>query len=155
MLGHLPSILLNEDEFEKRKLGDGIYDVENIEFTELHEEAYALAKLRISTYVSDSEFNELLEKEKRTHNYNNLEKNMNKFRSKILLALAFINKYPNYVIASAYQTSGTLLLSKRPKKLSESKEWIDKHSFGTGFNYGSTNIIIDCPKAILILAEND
>ena len=63
-------------------------------------------------------------------------------------ALKFIAKYPNFVVASAYETGTTILLSKPPKKF--------KHvGPGCGFNYGSTNLIENCPKRLLILAEND
>lgn len=60
----------------------------------------------------------------------------------------FIKKYPGYVVGSAYNTDMTIILSIKPPKFNG--KWS-----GTGFNYGSTNILTDCPKDILILAEND
>lgn len=66
----------------------------------------------------------------------------------------FIKKYPHYRIASAYNTDYSFLLSDEPKHLSSSK-WNKENWFGIGFNYGSVNIIKNCPKDILILAEND
>lgn len=59
----------------------------------------------------------------------------------------FFLKYPEYVIASAYETQTTILISKMP---TQSLAW-----FGSGFNYGSTNIIEKTTGRILILAEND
>jgi hypothetical protein len=61
---------------------------------------------------------------------------------------AFIKKYPNYRKASAYETDYLIYLSKTPKPFKGK-------NIGSGFNYGSTNVLIDCPKRILILAEND
>ncbi len=60
----------------------------------------------------------------------------------------FVEKYPDFVIASAYETETEILLSKKP-------DGLKGDCFGSGFNYGSTNIITDCPKSILILAQND
>lgn len=60
---------------------------------------------------------------------------------------SFIETNPEYVIASAYDTYYIFILGKKPEKI--------KTSIGSGFNYGSTNIIQNCPKTILILAEND
>lgn len=60
---------------------------------------------------------------------------------------AFIEKYPDYVIADPYQTEHPFLLSKMPEK--------QVSSIGSGFNYGSNNIVIDCPATILICAQDD
>ena len=60
----------------------------------------------------------------------------------------FINKYPDFVVGSAYQTYAIVLLTRKPPKFSG--KWT-----GTGFNYGSTNILENCPNDILILAEDD
>ncbi len=60
----------------------------------------------------------------------------------------FITTYPKAVIASSYETDTTLLLAHKPKKFTGK-------TIGSGFNYGSTNIIQDCPQSLLILAEND
>lgn len=61
----------------------------------------------------------------------------------------FIKKYPKYFIASAYETEMRFLVASKPPRLQE------KNLSGSGFNYGSTNIIKNCPKTVLILAEND
>jgi len=60
----------------------------------------------------------------------------------------FIKDNPEYVIAHAYETYIIFILGRRPEK-------IINQSTGSGFNYGSTNIIDNCPRTILILAEND
>lgn len=65
----------------------------------------------------------------------------------------FVEKYPNFVSANAYETDKYLLLSEKPKKLDT--KWEKQNVMGSGFNYGSTNIISNCPSRILILAEND
>ena len=62
--------------------------------------------------------------------------------------IEFIKEYPSFVVASAYETFTTFLISERPDK------W-NGEVHGSGFNYGSTNLIKDCPKNLLILAEND
>ena len=64
------------------------------------------------------------------------------------IAKPFIEKYPDFVIGEACGTDQMFILSRRPDRAKL------KH-FGSGFNYGSTNIIQNCPKNILILAEND
>lgn len=61
----------------------------------------------------------------------------------------FMSNHPEFVIASAYETQGTFLLSEPPILFSNNYQW------GSGFNYGSTNLIENCPKRLLILAEND
>lgn len=65
-------------------------------------------------------------------------------------ARAFLTKHPDAVIASAYATSTTFLLSKRPEPYTG-------HRLGGGFNYGSTNLVGDLPArhSLLILAQND
>lgn len=60
----------------------------------------------------------------------------------------FIEKYPNCFHVCAYETDGAFLLSEKPSKFTGGRR-------GSGFNYGSSNILIDCPKNLLILAEND
>lgn len=62
----------------------------------------------------------------------------------------FSERHPDFVVANAYETSTTILLSQKPNKLEMKGKW-----FGSGFNYGSTNLLVDCPKRVLILAEND
>jgi hypothetical protein len=64
---------------------------------------------------------------------------------------SFMEKYPDWVVASAYETLHTFFLSKRPNKF-------DGLEFGSGFNYGSTNLLCGLPASVnyvLILAEND
>ncbi len=71
----------------------------------------------------------------------------------------FIKKYPKFYTASAYETEFKFLLSKKPELLIRDfpKKNISKtfKQSGSYFNYGSTNILTNCPKNILILAEND
>ena len=59
----------------------------------------------------------------------------------------FIVKYPTFHVGNAYETGEYFLLSDRPSDLVT--------TIGGGFNYGSTNVIENCPKRILVLAEND
>ena len=59
----------------------------------------------------------------------------------------FADKHPEFCIANAYQTEYPIWLSKMPTK---------KLNFvGSGFNHGANNVIEDCPKRILICAEDD
>lgn len=62
----------------------------------------------------------------------------------------FIETYPDYVYAEPYEVHGLVLLSKKPVEF-------NGRMVGTGFNYGSLNLIevMNAPQAILILAEND
>lgn len=59
----------------------------------------------------------------------------------------FLNKYPDCVIADAYQTEYPFLLATKPT--------IKVKYIGSGFNHGSNNIIDNCPKRILICGEDD
>jgi len=61
---------------------------------------------------------------------------------------AFIAKYPDFAIGSAYQTFTLFLISEKPKKAA-------LKSSGSGFNYGSCNLLEDCPKRLLIIAQNN
>lgn len=61
---------------------------------------------------------------------------------------AFITTYPDWRYACAYETGSPLLLSAPPLKF-------QGQHLGTGFNYGSTNLLTNCPNRILILAQND
>jgi hypothetical protein len=59
----------------------------------------------------------------------------------------YMEQHPDFVIAHAYETYTTFILEYPPVKL---------HTcIGSGFNRGSTNIITDCPRSILLLAEDD
>ncbi len=63
----------------------------------------------------------------------------------------FIAKNPDWVVGSAYETYHTIFLSKKP-------DAFDGLIFGSGFNYGSTNLLTgfsSAPDNILILAQND
>ena len=60
----------------------------------------------------------------------------------------FIYNHTDWRYAKAYETYSEFLLSKPPIEFKGK-------AMGSGFNYGSTNIILDCPKQLLILAEND
>lgn len=65
----------------------------------------------------------------------------------------FGDKYEQVFIGNAYETGHIFVFGKKPRKL------IGKESFdlikGSGFNYGSTNVIMPHDKILLILAEND
>ena len=69
-------------------------------------------------------------------------------------AIEWIENHEKFWIADAYETDFPILLSDEPRCLN-SKKWNEECWIGSGFNYGSTNIIKNCPKDILILAEND
>jgi hypothetical protein len=69
--------------------------------------------------------------------------NVNRQQIKLL-----IEKHPNGVFANGYQTS-TLFFFTEPIK----KAYITQ--LGDGFNYGSTNLLLNCPKNLLILAADD
>lgn len=63
-------------------------------------------------------------------------------------AMEFVKKHPGFYIASSYGTTATILFAEKPREFTGG-------ACGSGFNLGSTNIISDCPKNILILAQND
>lgn len=68
-------------------------------------------------------------------------------------AIEYMEAHKIFWIANAYQTEETILFPKKPHEMSSrwhKEEWIE-----SGFNYGSTNLLRNCPKDILILAEND
>lgn len=60
----------------------------------------------------------------------------------------WVNEREKIWIANAYDTDGHIFFEEEPTKF-------DGKWYGSGFNYGSTNILTDCPKSVLILAEND
>lgn len=68
--------------------------------------------------------------------------------------IEWIRNHEKFWVADAYETDFPILLSDEPRCLN-SKKWNKENWVGSGFNYGSTNIIKNCPKGILILAEND
>ena len=78
---------------------------------------------------------------------------------------AWIKKHPEGCIAIPYQKNTTFLLSKRPTPLSNDNmigmefykyQKTDKKAFFNGLNSGGAAVIIDnCPKTILICAEDD
>ena len=61
---------------------------------------------------------------------------------------AWVNEREKVWIANAYETDEYIFLENEPKKFAGKR-------YGSGFNHGSTNILTDCPKSVLILAEND
>jgi hypothetical protein len=60
----------------------------------------------------------------------------------------FITRYPDFVVASAYETFTVILLSEKPTKLSES-------SYVGVYGQGATALFESAPKNLLILAGND
>ena len=62
--------------------------------------------------------------------------------------VAWVDEREKVWIANAYDTDEYIFFEEEPAKF-------DGKWFGSGFNYGSTNVLTDCPKSILILAEND
>ena len=70
------------------------------------------------------------------------------------VAIVWMQNHKPFWVANAYETDCVILLAGKPRKLN-SKKWNKENWMGSGFNYGSTNTIKDCPKDILILAEND
>lgn len=66
----------------------------------------------------------------------------------------------NITIANAYETETIFIFAKRPKELINRNVDNGAGWYGSGFNYGSTNIIdvsemVKPATKILILAEND
>lgn len=111
-----------------RKIGDGIYDVTDIPFIDLGGTSNTLKE----RYNYDKKEHVI-----EIHN-EELEEKVKKF----------IEENPDWVLASAYATEYYILFAKQPPKFT------GEH-IGWGFNYGSTNLLIDCPRNILILAEDD
>jgi hypothetical protein len=101
---------------------DGVWDISNIDFIEMS-----------IPYITEGD-------RWRNPNDSEIEQHTNKL-------LEFLNKYPNCVIADAYQTEHPFLLSEKPT--------IKVKYIGSGFNHGSNNIIDNCPKRILICGEDD
>ena len=60
----------------------------------------------------------------------------------------WVNERERVWLANAYETNTHIFFEREPNKFTGKR-------YGSGFNYGSTNILTDCPKNILILAEND
>lgn len=112
---------MEKEERGKRALKDGIYD---------------LSRVRETLYLEDSEDH---------HVWNWQEEGVSLGYEE---ADRFMERYPEFRIAHAYQTYCTILLSDPPEIFGG----IHK---GGGFNYGSTNLLEDCPRSILILAEDD
>ena len=63
---------------------------------------------------------------------------------------SFMKAHPDWAYAEGYETYTAFLLSKKPERLNRAD-----HIEGSGFNYGVTAIIKNCPDRILIVAEND
>lgn len=74
---------------------------------------------------------------------------------------AVLNANPNYVVVNAYQTDTTFIITEPVKLLVESPwgqrqpESTEFKCSGSWFNYGSCNLLENCPKRLLILAEDD
>jgi len=102
---------------------DGVWDISNIDFIEIS-----------PSYVMDSP------DRWRDPNESEIEQHINKLSE-------FLDKYPNCVVADAYQTEHPFLLSEKPT--------IKVKYIGSGFNRGANNIIDNCPKRILICGEDD
>ena len=60
----------------------------------------------------------------------------------------WIKNRDKFWLASAYQTNYFILYETEPPKFTGKR-------YGNGFNYGSTNMLTECPESILILAEDD
>lgn len=65
-------------------------------------------------------------------------------------AKEFMDNYKDYVIGNAYGCPDSFILGWKPELIKEPTRKI-----GSGFNYGSTNLIENCPRSVLILAEDD
>ena len=91
-----------------------------------------------------SEIKEIIELD--MEGFYKVEKNASKEDQKRIVD--FCNKYPDFRIGEAYQCYTVFLLSNPPKK------FVGKQT-GTGFNYGSANLLEDCPAKLLILAQDD
>lgn len=108
-------------------LRDGIYEVdEDIEVIEMSSD----------DYIDDDSLDMKL-----SNHYTKLDETRDIFD-------AFHKKYPDCVYAEGYETGCGFLLSRQPKKFRG-------NVIGSGFNYGSTNLLSGCPSRILIIAEND
>jgi hypothetical protein len=78
-----------------------------------------------------------------THSSTTFKQIINEFLEKVECDVIYL--------AEAYATTGFFLLNKQPIELKDNKD-----VFGSGFNYGSCNLItVDRPGFILILAQND
>jgi hypothetical protein len=106
---------------------DGVWDISNIEFIEIS-----------PSYVVDSP--DEWGPRWREPNETEIDQHINRLSE-------FIDKYPNCVVADAYQTEHPFLLSEKPT--------VRVKYIGSGFNRGSNNIIDNCPKRILICGEDD
>lgn len=61
----------------------------------------------------------------------------------------FIKKYEStWAVGTAYQTGMIFFCERKPDKINVVKA-------GSGFNYGSANLLVNLPNSILILAEDD
>ena len=117
-------------------IGDGIYDVSEVEFVQISGS--------LNSVLSDT-------KERFDGVILNNEMFKNKYNQRNLASTkeieSFVEKYPDFFLANAYETGTSFLLNAEPSRVSISR--------GSGFSYGSTNILTGCPKRVLILAQND
>ncbi len=65
----------------------------------------------------------------------------------------FIKRHKNIYIGSAYQCPAIFLFSEKP--ISLYREDTNFEHIGSDFNHGSSNLLLNCPKRMLILAEDD
>lgn len=75
-------------------------------------------------------------------------------------AQKFMDAHPDHVIGSAYQCYAVFLFASPPILLKSLRYGASNPKqtilhFGSGFNHGSANMLRNCPKNILILAEDD
>lgn len=101
---------------------DGVWDISDIDFIEVSPQYVMVGKSWRK--LTNEELNNHIEK-----------------------LSEFLDKYPNCVIADAYQTQHPFLLARKPT--------VTVNYLGSGFNRGSNNIIENCPKRILICGEDD
>ena len=62
--------------------------------------------------------------------------------------IKWLENKDKFWLASAYQTEYFILYETEPPGFNGKR-------YGNGFNYGSTNMLTECPESILILAEDD
>ncbi len=125
------------------RVGDGIYDVSNVAYVLIKSEMVLKVDVEKELTRWEEMYKENIKKDEEWAR--RTRKTVRDNRREIEL---FVEKYPTFVVASAYETHFSILLSKMPPEASVEQ-------IGSGFNYGSTNIINNCPRSLLILAEND
>lgn len=122
---------MNNIEKDKQRIKDGVWDISDFEFINPE---FPYTQKYVGNKDGKSIYEDLPNKEKIESDFLDSIKE-------------FVTKYPNFGIAKPYQTDSVLWISGIPTK--------QVKTIGSGFNYGSNNIIDNCPKKILICAEND